>query len=29
VSDLESSQARLVRVFAHDYESVPSYVSDT
>ncbi|KAG1843615.1 AAA-domain-containing protein [Suillus subalutaceus] len=26
VSDLESSQARLVRVFAHDYESVPSGV---
>lgn len=26
VSHLESSQARLVRVFAHDYESVPSGV---
>ncbi|KAG1826708.1 P-loop containing nucleoside triphosphate hydrolase protein [Suillus subaureus] len=26
VSDLESSHARLVRVFAHDYESVPSGV---
>lgn len=26
VSDLKSSQARLVRVFAHDYESVPSGV---
>lgn len=27
MSDLESSQARLVRVFAHDYESVPSGVA--
>lgn len=27
VSNVESSQARLVRVFAHDYESVPSGVA--
>lgn len=29
MSNVESSQARLVRVFAHDYESVPSYVLDS
>jgi hypothetical protein len=29
VSNIESSQARLVRVFAHDFESVPSYVLDS
>lgn len=29
MGDIESSQGRLVRVFAHDYESVPSYVFDS